>query len=405
MRILLLLDTFEDHLAGKMLHLLCQRWAPIRELRLSVLSLGADGPLRERFRSLGVRTAVVEASGPIAIRREGKKELFSKLRPDLLHSHCSWPAMGARLYHSGNQWVPYIESVHDLLPPSRDIGGRVVQLAMERHTRRYISAVTASCRHVRSHLEAAGIPSNKIHSIPMGVDGVQCFPLSPQSLSRYRKLFGVAGEDPLVVTAGEIDQGHMSLLEAWPAVRREIPTARLFYIGDGPARGDIEARLKENNHDASVRMIGPLEEIGPKVYGAADVVVHPGGPNILPHEIAQAGAARAAVVAWDHGANVEYIRHDITGMLVKPGDTGALAATLTSLLKDREKRLELGNEAREFILEDLEVSHTARLYIDLWRELAPGALWDQTNNLTASEVDPFPLEIKRLEDQQPHPDG
>ncbi|MCC5875309.1 MAG: glycosyltransferase [Candidatus Sumerlaeia bacterium] len=405
MRILLLLDTFEDHLSGKMLHLLCQRWAPIRELRLSVLSLGPDGPLRERFRALGVRTAMVDASGPVAIRREGKKELFSKLRPDLLHSHCSWPAMGARLYHSGNQWVPYIESVHDLQPPPRDMMNKVVQFGLERHTRKYISAVTASCRHVRTHLKNAGIEPGKIKLIPMGVDGVQCFPLSPQSLSRYRKLFGVHDDEPLVVTAGQIEKGHLSLLDAWPAVREKVPDARLFFIGDGPAREELEARLREYNHDNSLRKIGPLDEIGPKVYGAADVVVHPGGENILPHEIAQAGAARAAVVAWDHGANVEYIRHDVTGKLVRPGNIESLAGTIVELLNNREKREELGNEAREYILEELEVSQTARLYIDLWRDLAPDSLWDQTNNLTAGEVDPFPLEFNQLKDPQLHRDG
>lgn len=212
---------------------------------------------------------------------------------------------------------------------------------------------------------------------------------------------------PLVVTAGDLEPGHAELLKFWPPVLEKFPTARLYIIGDGPIADRIDGELKSNNPGESIRRIGSLVEIGPKIFGAADVVIHPGGEKSLPYEIAQAGASGGVVVAFKHGAIPEVIQDGVTGLLVEPKNHGQLGEAIIRLLADRHLRETIGHDARENVLENLEVSTTARMYIDIWRDLAPDALWDQTNNLTAGEVDPFPLEVSHLHDDEssPRPDG
>lgn len=398
MRILLLLDSFEETLAGTMLYHLCQRWAPVRELRLMVLSFGPDGPLRERLKSLGVRTTSLAGASPAAIRAEGRRELFSKLRPDILHSHCAWPAMAARIYHGGNRWVPFLQSIHDDSEAPTAMRDRLMALALEKFTRGRFSLIATSTRYERDRLARRDIAREAVRLLPMGVDGVQCYPVSPPSRKRYRLLLGVEEDTPLAVTIGKPGRGHMQLLDAWRKVVDSRPEARLFLIGDGAVGEEIEARISALSLESSARRIGSLSEIGPRLCSSADVVIHPGGPEIYCYQLAQAGAAGAAALAWDHGANGEIIRHGETGLLVPPGDTGAMAAEILALLDDPDRREELGTAAREHILDHLELGNTARDYIELWRELAPDALWDQTNNLTAGEVDPFPLEVTPLEE-------
>lgn len=398
MRILLLLDSFEETLAGTMLYHLCQRWAPVRELRLVALAFGPDGPLRERLRSLGVHTTSLHGASAAAIRAEGRRELFSKLRPDILHSHCPWPAMAARLYHGGNRWVPLVQTAHDDSEPPGGLGERLRAFATERFTRGRFSMVVTSTHHQRERLLGRGVPAHLLRVLPMGVDGVQCYPVSSSSRRRYRLLLGVEEDTPLVVATGRLCRGALELLDAWAKVVAAKPEARLFLIGDGPPEEEVDRRLDAPGLEGSVRRIGSLSEIGPRLCSSAHVTVHPGGPEVYCYQLAQAGAAGAAAVAWDHGANGEIVRHGETGILVPHGDTGAMAEAILSLLDDPQRREALGMAAREHILDNLELSTTARDYIELWRELAPDALWDQTNNLTAGEVDPFPLEVAPLEE-------
>jgi glycosyltransferase involved in cell wall biosynthesis len=82
------------------------------------------------------------------------------------------------------------------------------------------------------------------------------------------------------------------------------------------------------------------------VYGAADVVCVPSTqPDPLPNAALEAAAAGCCVVAANHGGLPEILRDETTGMLVTPGDPGALAAALAHLHADPARREQLGAAA------------------------------------------------------------
>jgi glycosyltransferase involved in cell wall biosynthesis len=53
-----------------------------------------------------------------------------------------------------------------------------------------------------------------------------------------------------------------------------------------------------------------------------------------------------AVVASDVGGLRDVVQHGVTGLLVPPGDPGALAAALDSLLDDPQTRRRMGEAGR-----------------------------------------------------------
>jgi glycosyltransferase involved in cell wall biosynthesis len=104
----------------------------------------------------------------------------------------------------------------------------------------------------------------------------------------------------------------------------------------------------------AVRFTGllPHSEI-PRMLGASDVAILPypkmahawWGSSMKLFEYLASGIA---VIASDVGQQVtEVIRHEVNGLLVPPGNAGALAAAMKRLIGDQSLRSKLGRRARE----------------------------------------------------------
>ncbi len=103
------------------------------------------------------------------------------------------------------------------------------------------------------------------------------------------------------------------------------------------------------------------------VYGAADVVCVPSTqPDPLPNAALEAAAAGCCVVAADHGGLPEILRRGETGLLVAPGDPGALAGALAGLRADPGRCERLGEPAAADVRERFAparlLEHTQALY-------------------------------------------
>lgn len=117
---------------------------------------------------------------------------------------------------------------------------------------------------------------------------------------------------------------------------------------------------------------GHREDI-PETLAALDVVVSAStAAEGVPQALLQALAMRRPVVATRVGAVPEVIRHEETGLLVRPGDPAALADAVTSLLADPHRGATLGMAGRrlvekeftlESMLEQLEVVYAEMLAV------------------------------------------
>lgn len=400
MRVLFLLDNYDDDdPAGILFHRLCQRWAPIRQLNLSTIAFGGDGPLAERLRALGIGARVLPWDGlQLAnvklIREEGRRLLARADRPDVIMSFGCWPDVAARLFHGGNKFVPLVHSLcsscHCCATGGR---GGLLPKIVERFTRNWVGNFVICSESMREDLERRGIPHQRTVHIHMGVDGVQCFPVGSPTKARFRSLLGVPAEAPLILCAGRLsgEGGQSDLIAAMPKILAEQPAAHLYLIGDGPCREKLVAEVERRGLGKSVRIIGHLSSILAKLYSTADVVVHTAAAEAFPINIAEAQAAGTPVVAYRAGSNAEIIQDEATGFLVDPGSSDALATAVLRLIEDPELRHSMGEAARQFILENREITQTADAYVLLWRDLVPVAPWETTTSMRLEDLE----EIKR----------
>jgi len=130
--------------------------------------------------------------------------------------------------------------------------------------------------------------------------------------------------------------------------RIALPPWELVIVGDGNARGDVEAAFAHFDADR-IRMVGFLD--APTVAAwlrASDVFVWPAVDEAFGMALIEAQACGLPVVAGNGGGVAGVVASGRTGLLVPVGDAGAFAAAILRLLTDTELRQRMASEAAAY---------------------------------------------------------
>ena len=162
-------------------------------------------------------------------------------------------------------------------------------------------------------------------------------------------------------------------------VRRDPERAarlRLLMIGDGSRIGDVRRILDEGGAlDLTVFTGLVPQEDGPSYLAACDVlssphVRNPDGTPFFgsPTKLFEYMAMGKAIVASDLEQIGEVLEHRRTAWLVPPGDAGALADGLATLVEDAPLRAALGAAARREVVQHYTWREHTRRTIERLRE-------------------------------------
>lgn len=160
-------------------------------------------------------------------------------------------------------------------------------------------------------------------------------------------------------------KGGRILLEAWPIVRRSLPTAELVIVGPrrDPAPG----------FGAGVTWLGRLgrTEVAAQ-YGSASAFVLPSLFEPWGLAFVEAMGYGLPCIGTECCAMPEIIDDGVTGVLVAPGAPAPLAATLIDLLADPSKAASLGQAGHARVLERFTWTHVVdRMLAQLSAVLSP----------------------------------
>src|SRR5206468_11671054 len=113
--------------------------------------------------------------------------------------------------------------------------------------------------------------------------------------------------------------------------------------GDGPLRAQLLADAGRLGLTERLVMVGRVPpDAVPDYIQAMDVVVHTSLREGIARVLPQAGAVGKPVVTFDLDGAPEVIRHGVSGYLVPPLETTALAARVVELLEDPALRDRFG---------------------------------------------------------------
>jgi glycosyltransferase involved in cell wall biosynthesis len=235
---------------------------------------------------------------------------------------------------------------------------------------RRADAVVALTATMQQAIAGIGIPPDRIHLIPNGVDGEHFHPAGESDRRAARAALNLSPEAPVAVFAGRLERvkGPDLLIAAWKELDRNRLDHRgacLLLAGDGPEQATLKAQA---GSDTGVRFLGPIADTA-LLYRAADVAVVPSRSEGLSNTLLEAMASGLAVVATAVGGNPEAVENGRTGLLVEPAP-GPLAAAIASLLDEPGTRARMGQEAVTAVRARFELKATASAYEALYRRLA-----------------------------------
>jgi glycosyltransferase involved in cell wall biosynthesis len=251
----------------------------------------------------------------------------------------------------------------------------------------YIICVSVSAK--KHLMNTWQVPEEKIAVFPNAVD-VNHFRPEPGSRSEIRARFGV-GDSVFVIFVGSFFpyQDVRVLLEAYARILREYPRVRLVLVGDGEQYRDMVRYASTLGLDGSVSFTGflPHAEI-PSLISASDIAVAPYakiendkflGSSM---KLVEYMASGTAVIASDIGQINEVVQNGVNGLLVAAGDVDALAGALKKLIASPHYRMELGRQAREFVIQRYSWDN----YISRLEDLYISAIGKQVNRRTSPQT-------------------
>ena len=224
---------------------------------------------------------------------------------------------------------------------------------------RIVTVSKSSARDIESQM---GVPADRMHVVPVGVDH-----------ERFRPIKGIERRTDLIMTTASSDvplKGLVPLLEALAKVRTER-AVELVVIGKKKQGSKIPAVLERLGLEGAVRFVGGIDDEGlVRLYNEVALAVVPSLYEGFSLPAIEAMACGTPLLATTGGALPEVVGTDgTTGMLVPPGDPSALADALLRLLDDDRLRACLGAAGRARVLDRFTWRRTAEGTADEYRAL------------------------------------
>jgi L-malate glycosyltransferase len=248
-----------------------------------------------------------------------------------------------------------------------------MQKRVQRYACQFADCVLVNADAVKDWLIGEGYDASNIVVIRNGVD-MSRFGGAPAGAA-LRSELGIPAEAPLVTVVSRLTRlkGIENFLEATAALKPRYPDARYLIVGetapyDRPYLTELTDLAASLGVAERVIFTGLRSDV-PAVLGCADVAVMPSLNEALSNVLLESMAAGAPVVATRVGGTPEALIDGETGLLVPPGDSGAIATAVARLLDDRELATRLGRAARNLIATKFSVEQMVRSTEDLYMEL------------------------------------
>ena len=229
----------------------------------------------------------------------------------------------------------------------------------------YVLPVTAVLGGI---IQKAGVPASRIVVTSNGVDTDAFRLVDAQARPRLPDAFKAG---PVLGFVGYVRAWHglpqvVDLLGADPVLAQ----ASLLVVGDGPARGDLEAQAKRLGVEDRVQVCGVIGRDGLAGYiSTFDIALQPEVTAYAsPLKLFEYMALGRAIIAPDAPNIREILTHEVDALLFEPNNPESLAAAIRRLVGDGALRARLGAAAAGKIQrEDISWSRNARRVISLVR--------------------------------------
>lgn len=268
--------------------------------------------------------------------------LWTRQRPDVVQIATEGPLGWSALAAANKLRLPVASDFHtNFHSYSSHYGFGLLRRAIVAYLRKFHNkaAVTlVPTEGIRRELMASGYENLEI--IGRGVDNRLFHPGRRDPSLRAR--WGVNDDETVALYVGRLaaEKNLALVFRAFDAMRASHPASRLVLVGDGPERGNWQAKRPD-----AVFCGTRIGEALAAHYASADVFLFPSLTETWGNVTIEAMASGLAVVAYDCAAAEEVIRHGENGLKAPPENEAAFIAEAVYLAPDAALQRRLGTAA------------------------------------------------------------
>lgn len=228
--------------------------------------------------------------------------------------------------------------------------------------------IIAISENVAANLRKSSVDAKRIVLIRSAVDTASVEQVVRRAV--WQQEFNLPEDAVVAVIAAQFIErkGHRFMLQAMPGLCRAHPNFRLILFGEGPLETELREQVAQLGVGDHVQFAGFRDDID-HLLARADMLIHPALKEGLGVSMLKAAAAGLPVIAFDVAGAQEAVVHDITGLLVKPGDDKALLQAVANLIENPSERQRLGSAGQVRMRESFSIDEMADKHIDVYESM------------------------------------
>jgi glycosyltransferase involved in cell wall biosynthesis len=264
-------------------------------------------------------------------------------RPDIVHVATEGPLGWSALSAASRLGIRVATDFHtNFHTYTRDYGMGWLARPVAAYLRSFHNR--AECTMVPTREMAEELATQRFERLRVVGRGVNPDVFSPQRRSRELRASWQADDGTLValcVSRFAHEKNFALVIQAYEAMRRIRPEARLVLVGDGP----LERKLKQQNVGCVIAGRKVNGELA-RHYASADVFLFPSMSETWGNVTLEAMASGLGIVAYDYAAAREVLRDGESALLAPFGEAPAFIAHAERFAREPQLALRLGRAAR-----------------------------------------------------------
>lgn len=319
--------------------------------------------LKPEIEKLGIKITEVEGIADKSLDFSAikiLKKIFSKEKPDIVHTHASMSArIAARL--SG---CKVVYTRHSVFPPAKAISHGIGKLVNGMVNNFFSDRIIAVAEAAKDNLTDTGIKEKKIDVILNGV-----YPLIPcENKNEIYERFGIAPGEKVVSIVARLEEikGHDYFIEAADMLLKEGCKAKFVIAGTGSYEEHLKNKVKELGREEDIIFTGFITDVD-KLMNITYIQVNASfGTEATSLSLLEGMSLGIPAVVSNFGGNPGVIKSGKNGFVVEKKNAKALRDGLELLLNNEElyEVLSLGSKKifDETFTAQAMVRNTERVY-------------------------------------------
>lgn len=287
------------------------------------------------------------------------KKVIKEFKPDILHAHyaTSYGLLG-RL--SG--FHPFFISCwgSDVMNfPNRGF----FQKSILKSNLKSADKILATSQTIEKYIHK--IINKKVIITPFGIDTAIFKPMEVQS---------VFDADQIVIGAiKSLEKIYCIdiLIRAFAELKKKVKNIKLLIVGEGTQRDELATLANQLQIEKDILFTGKIahNEI-PAYHNMIDIFVNISEYESFGVSVLEAMACAKPVVVTDTGGLNEIIQNDSIGFKIPVKDIQLLVSKLLLLIADKELRSKIGNNARQYVLDNYNWKNNLEIMISEYEKIA-----------------------------------